>query len=170
MITLEKAKGYVKAETDTFSHIEVDERGFLHAHLQHPSSLDLTLIVHPADDALILRVRAQNIGQIDLGRQHERVLRRLNATLLLGRIAIDDDGDVFFEINHPCLDGGADDPGPEVFERLLRAAARTARDIARIVMALRLKDARLPQDMAEKLLAETFGEVDDDQDDSEETL
>lgn len=169
MITLEKAKGYVEAEADTFSDIEVDERGYLRARLQHPASLDITLILHPVDDALLLRVRAQNIGQIELGQPHEQVLRHVNAALVLGRVAIDNDGEVYFEINHPCLDGGTDDPGPEIFERLLRAATTTARDVARIVMSMRLQDARLPQDMVEKLLADTFGQV-DGEDDTNDTL
>lgn len=169
MITVEQAKGHVEALADTYSDIELDERGFLRAQLLNPSSLDISIIVHPDKDMLVLRLRAQNIGSIDLGETHEQILRRVNAALVLGRIAIDNDGKVYFELNHPCLDGGSEDPGTEVFGRLLQATTTTARDVARIVMSMRLQDARVPQDTVEKILTDTFG-AGNDQDDQGEML
>ena len=162
MITLEKAKEYVEAEVDTFSELEVDKRGFLRARLLSPADLDISLIVHPIHEALVLRVRAQNLGQIDLNHTHEQAMRRVNAALVLGRLIIDTDGEVLFDVSHACLAEDAEDPGPAVFSRLLRASASTARDVARIVMSMRLQDARVPQDLVEKILNDTFGEGNDE--------
>ncbi len=118
------------------------------------------LIVHPILEKLILRVHVPGIAKVrSKGSDLLPVLQEMNYGLLLGKIGTDGrDGEIAFEINHACQDGGVADPSPEVFVRLVEAAIETARDVHLTATHVGMVDAGVPADAA-KAFIEQFRET-----------
>jgi len=172
MISLDKAKELLEQQ-DGVDGVEVCKDKYLQAQFanrvnpQEPH----VLIVHPLTEKLTLRVLVPNISKVRSGASELfRVLQDLNYRLLIGKIGTDGrDGEVAFEINHPCQDGDVTDPSPEVFARLIEVAIETARDVHLTATHVGMTESGVPADVARKFI-EQFREQEKEDGDDEETL
>ena len=74
-----------------------------------------------------------------------------------------------FEINHPCQDGTAQDPAPEVFARLIEVAIGTTLDVQLTTVHVGMMDAGIPSDVA-KQFVDQFRSREKEEAQVEETL
>lgn len=117
-----------------------------------------------------MRVHVPSIAKVrSKGSDLLPVLQEMNYGLLLGKIGTDGrDGEIAFEINHACRDGGVEDPSAEVFVRLIEAAIETSREVHLTATHVGMVEAGVPADVAKKFV-EQFRQK-EAEDEPEETL
>ena len=172
MITLNTAKEML-TQQDGVKGVEICRDQYVQAQFanrvnpQEPH----VLVAHPLTEKLVLRVLVPNISRVRSGSSELfRVLQDINYRLLIGKIGTDGrDGEVVFEINHPCQDGDVADPSPEVFARLIEVAIETTRDVYLTTTHVGMTDAGVPADVARKFI-EQFRDKKDEEGDDEDTL
>lgn len=108
------------------------------------------LVCHPIVDKAILRLRICSRVRVD--DELAGIVHRANRLLEFGAAWIDEDGQVCVEINHACRDAVADDPGDDVFVRLLRNAYVNTHEIVGGVMIGKIAAVGLPTVMAMPLV------------------
>ncbi len=169
MITLSQSKELLEQQTGV-DGIEVCKDQYLRAHFANRVNPKEPhdLIVHPIHERLALKILVPSISKVRSGNSELfRVLQDINYTLLFGKVGTDSrDGEVMFEINHPCQDSGAADPSPEVFARLIEVAIATTHDVHLTATHVGMVDAGVPADVAKKFV-EQFREKNLESDDHE---
>jgi hypothetical protein len=133
--------------------INITEDGWLHTHL--PNRIDparpYTLMVHPILEALLVRLRVEEIATVRSDSQVCSTLVRLNAGLSYGCVAVDGDGTVLYQIHHACRDDDEGDPAPEVFLRLVDETRKAVHIIASRVILVKLVESGVPDHVAKKV-------------------
>jgi len=168
MISLEKAKEMLEHQGGV-ENIEVCKDEWVLARFANRLNPEKphNLVVHPIREQLIMKIRVPAISTIKHNTEFTRVLANVNYDLVLGKAGVDSrDGEVMFEINHPCQDGDAEDPGPEVFARLVEAAMETARDVTLLATHVGMVEAGVPEEVVKRFLKQF---QDEDEDEAEET-
>jgi hypothetical protein len=122
MITLSKCRELLEQQEGVMD-IEVCKDQYLRGHFANRVNPKEPhdLIVHPILEKLVVRVLVPGITKIRSNKSELfRILQDVNYNLLIGKVGTDaHDGEVMFEINHPCQDGETLDPSPVVFARLI---------------------------------------------------
>lgn len=149
MISLDKAKVLLEQQ-EGVADIEVRKDAYLLA--RFPNKVDPGephhLVVHPVEEKQILKVVVPSIAEIRSGNAVSRVLANLNFDMLLGKVGMDEEGEVRFEINQACRDGEMDDPSPEIFARLIEVAVEMATEVTFVVTEVGMVEAGVPKDVA----------------------
>lgn len=155
MITLATTKEMLTQQEEV-RNIEICKDQYLQGHFPNQISPDEfhDLIVHPLLEKLVLRILVPGITKVQSANSELfRVLQGLNYGLLIGKVGTDPrDGEVMFEINHPCQDGDVVDPSAEVFARLIEAAIKTARDVHLTTTHVGMVEAGVPADVAKQFV------------------
>jgi len=169
MITLERAAELLRQQQGVET-VEVCQREYLRACFPNRINPDNphTLIVHPIREELALKVLVPEITKLrSRGSDLFRVLQNLNYALRIGKVGTDArNGDVVFEINHPCCDGNVQDPSPEVFARLVEAARRVTHDVVLLATHVGMVEAGVPEDIASKVVKQLQPQDECDADDA----
>lgn len=161
MITRDTCKEWLEGQDD-IEDVELCKDQYLRARFANrinPAEPH-DLIVHPIEDRLVLKVLVPSISKVrSANSELFPVLQDINFRLLLGKVGTDGrDGEVTFEINHPCQDGNAVDPSPEVFARLIEAAIATTYDVHVTATHVGMVEAGVPAAVAKKFV-EQFRQV-----------
>ena len=168
MLTTAKAAEWLKAYGGKITDIKIDEeRGFVRA--KFPNRIDADdphdIIVHPIRDRLVLRVIVPQIAKLKSVGEGLFLIGKINYNLILGCVGVDGDGEVKFEVNHPCRDGEVEDPDEEIFKRLLDATCETVGEVSRVVLLATLREAGVSAELAESIVKQHF--TDDEEKDDE---
>ncbi len=164
MITMEMCKELLESQEE-IERVEVSKDEYVRGRFANP--LDPKephdLVVHPITEKLVLRVLVPNITKLRSGNSNLfRVLQDLNYRMLIGKVGTDArDGEVMVEINHPCQDGQMEDPPPDVFARIVRAAMSTARNVQLMAAQVAMVESGVPSEVAKQFMTR-FQEGEDD--------
>lgn len=159
MLTTAKAAEWLKAYGDKITDVEVDdERGFVRGKL--PNRIDAddphNIIVHPIHERLVLRVIVPQIAKLKSVGEPLFLIGKINYDLVLGCVGVDGDGEVKFEVNHPCRDGEVADPDDEIFKRLIDATCETVDEVSRVVLLATLREAGVSKELADNIVKQHF--------------
>lgn len=171
MITLDQCKELLETQSG-IADVEVCKDQYVRAQFANRVNPKEPhkLIIDPMQDKLVLRVLVPGIAEARSGSGLHQVLQDINYRLLIGKVGTDmRDGDVSFEINHPCQDGTAQDPAPEVFARLIEVAIGTTLDVQLTTVHVGMMDAGIPSDVA-KQFVDQFRSREKEEAQVEETL
>ena len=153
MKTLDKCKELLEQQ-EGVEQVEVVRDEFLHA--KFASRLNPKephdLVVHPVAEKQALKVVVPHLARAKSNGELFRVLSHLNYDMLLGRVGVDQDGEVRFEICHACVDGAEDDPGHEVFARLVETAMDMAHHVVMLTTYWGMVDAGVPEAVAKQFV------------------
>jgi hypothetical protein len=156
MLKVEQTKDWV-GRIDGVGDIEICENEFVRASFSNrlnPKQPHI-LIVHPIDAELVLRVRVLQLAKVQAGSELPRLVAHENYGLALGKVGISSgDGELMFEINHPCRNGDSEDPSPEVFARLVKQAMTEANRLALLATHVGMIEAGVPQEVARQFMAQ----------------
>ena len=169
MLTTATAAEWLKAYGGKITEIEVDEeRGFVRG--KFPNRVDAddphNIVVHPMHERLVLRVIVPQIAKLKSIGEGLFLIGKMNYDLILGCVGVDGDGEVKFEINHPCRDGEVADPDQEIFKRLLDATCETVDEVSRVVLLATLREAGVSKELAENIVKQHFTNDDEKDDDA----
>ena len=146
MITLERCKELLEHE-DGLEQVEVCGSGFVRA--KFTNRMDPTephdLVLHPVEEKQVLKVVVPHIARAKSNVELYRVLSHLNYDMLLGKVGVDQDGEVRLEVNQACRDGAEEDPGRDVFARLVELAMDTTQKVAVLVTYWGMLSAGVPE-------------------------
>ncbi len=169
MKTLDKCKELLERQ-EGVDHVEVVRDEFLHA--KFASRLNPKephdLVVHPVAEKQVLKVVVPHLAKAKSDGELFRVLSHLNYDMLLGKVGVEQDGEVRFEVNHACVDGTEDDPGQEVFARMVEIAMDTAHHVVMLATYWGMVDAGVPESVAKQFVDQFRQEKPED--DGEDTL
>jgi len=168
MLTTVRVAEWLKAYGSRITDVEVDdEHGFVRGKL--PNRIDQedphNIIVHPIHERLVLRVIVPQIATLKSVGKALFLIGKINYDLVLGCVGVDGDGEVKFEVNHPCQDGEVADPDEEIFKRLIDATCETVDEVSRVVLLATLREAGVSKELADNIVKQHFSD-DDDKDDT----
>ncbi|MCG3131531.1 MAG: hypothetical protein FLDDKLPJ_02327 [Phycisphaerae bacterium] len=171
MITKDTCKELLEKQ-DGIEEIELYKGQYLRARFANrinPAEPHV-LVVDPIENRLALKIRVPEIAQVrSPNSELPRILQDINYRLLIGKVGTDArDGEVMFEINHACQDGGAADPSPEVFARLVGTAIETTHEVHLMATHVGMVEAGVPAEVAKKFMDQFRQPVPEAED--EETL
>jgi len=172
MITVEMANEIASNRGDGISQVGINPKGYVEARLANlvNESRPYVLVLHPIQERLIFRVW---VGPLARLRGDSRIFvkfARLNELLKCGCVAVDEGGDVMFQINYLC-DEDNGQPSAELIERMLDETAKAVRYIERVVLVESMIEAGLPTGKAEQAVRDMLGkDSSEDGDDTEITL
>lgn len=153
MLAVEQAAQLLQRQ-EGVEQIEVVRNEFLHAtfanHLNPKDPHDL--VIHPVAEKQVLKVVVPHLAKAKSNGELFRVLSHLNYDMLLGKVGVDQDGEVRFEINHACVDGAEDDPGQEVFSRLVETAMDMTHHVVMLTTYWGMVDAGVPEAVAKQFV------------------
>jgi len=170
MLTLEKCRELL-TQQDGVAGVEVCRDAFVKGQFSNRINPDEPhdIVVHPIEEKQVLKVVVPHIAKVKSGSELYRVLSHLTYDMLLGKVGVDQDGEVRFEINHACRDGADVDPTPEVFARLIEVAMDMTNHVVLLATHVGMVEAGVPEDVARKFI-EQFREQEKEDGDDEETL
>ncbi len=150
MITKDTCKELLEKQ-DGIEEIELYKGQYLRARFANrinPAEPHV-LVVDPIENRLALKIRVPEIAQVrSPNSELPRILQDINYRLLIGKVGTDArDGEVMFEINHACQDGGAADPSPEVFARLVGTAIETTHEVHLMATHVGMVEAGVPAEV-----------------------
>lgn len=158
MKTLEKCRDLLTQQPGV-ERVQIFNNEFVHAAFANRINpgQQHALIIHPVPGKKVLKVCVPHIAKITHGGEVFRFLCHLNYDTLVGKVGVDTDGEVRFEINHPCLDGTHDDPPEEIFARLVDTAMYMANRVVFLITLCAMMDAGVPRTLVEGF-ARQFGD------------
>ena len=170
MITIDKVKELLDQQ-DGVEGVEVCRNEFIKGQFLNRINADEPhgIVVHPVEEKQVLKVVVPHVAKVKSGGDLYRVLSHLTYDMLLGKVGVDQDGEVRFDISHACRDGADIDPPPEVFARLVEVAMDMTNHIVLLATHVGMVEAGVPEDVARKFI-EQFREQEKEDGDDEETL
>ena len=171
MITLDQTRELLEQQ-DGIEGVEVCRNEFVRARFLNKINPKEPheLAVDPIQDRLVLRFHVSITKNRSGNTELSRVLQNFNYDLLIGKVGTDvRDGEVTFVVNHPCRDGDADDPAPEVFARLVDVVVNATHKVALLATHVGMIEAGVPKGVAQQFI-EQFQEQEKQDGDDEETL
>jgi hypothetical protein len=172
MVTVEKVNEIISNRRDGITEVKINPKGYVEARLANlvNESRPYLLVLHPIQEGLIFRIWVSPLARL---RGDSRIFvrfARLNEVLRCGCVAVDEGGDVIFQINYLC-DEDDGQPSVDLIERMLDETAKSVRYIERVVLVESMTEAGVPRNKAEQTVRDMLGkDRSEDSDDDEITL
>jgi hypothetical protein len=153
MVTVEKVNEIVSNRGDGISEVKINPKGYVEARLANlvNENRPHMLVLHPIQEGSIFRIWVAPIARLRRDGHIFVSFARLNEVLRCGCVAVDEDGDVMFQINYLC-DEDDGQPSVDLIERMLDETAKAVRCIERVVLVESMAEAGVPKSRAEQMV------------------